>query len=153
MARRLFLFDPPSARVALTPLIDIAFLVLIFFMSLPLKRLAFKMQAQLPADGFSRFPVEDPKPTVVIRVRSQPQGARFYLGDQAASQVATFRPLIRKIGVHTIFEIHADNDVMWSDIVTVYDAFAAEECTHIRFRGTPDPGRAIRQAIPLPPPR
>ena len=37
-------------RLRLTPLIDVAFLVLIFFMALPMKRLDGKLSAHLPTE-------------------------------------------------------------------------------------------------------
>ncbi|MDH3593117.1 MAG: biopolymer transporter ExbD [Planctomycetota bacterium] len=145
-------------KLKMTPLIDIAFLVLIFFMALPLKTLAFKMEAQLPKEGIEGFPTDvQPPPKVILRLRTRADGTRFELGDHYSHDLGSLRPVVRRLGIDVIYEIHADSTVPWNDIVKVYDVLAEvqklEGAVRTRFRGTALPSRLIRQAIPLPPPR
>ncbi len=50
-----------EAKLQLTPMIDVSFLILIFFMCLPFKTLEGKLQAFLPTDkGINPTPQEPP---------------------------------------------------------------------------------------------
>ncbi len=142
---------PDAAKSALTPLIDIAFLVLIFFMSLPLRQLDGKLQAQLPENGFNPIETDRPPPDK-IRIRMRLHGERivYHLGDHEAASPQGLEPILRRLDAEDRYEIHADPDIPWNDIVGMVDVLAGLEYKHLQFYGTRLPSKEVRKAIPLP---
>lgn len=133
---------PSATRPALTPLIDIAFLVLIFFMALPLRRLDGKLEAYLPRNaGPNHFPEEQPD-IVHLRVRSGPV---YELGDRSAESPRAFAPVLRALGPGRTYEIHASADVGWGSVVTLVDLLKELELTQVRFRGAAKSAGAKRR--------
>lgn len=123
---------PPATRPGFTPLIDIAFLVLIFFMALPLKRLDGKLEAHLPRDvGPDHYPTQPPD-TVHLRVRPGPV---YGLGDRTSEDPRAFATVLAALGPERAYEIHASPGVRWSSVVTLVDLLQELKLTRVRFRG------------------
>lgn len=123
---------PSATRPALTPLIDIAFLVLIFFMALPLRRLDGKLEAYLPQNAGPRhYPDEQPD---IVHLRVRP-GPVYQLGDRTAESPRAFTTVLKALGPGRAYEIHASEGVRWGSVVTLVDLLKELELTRIRFRG------------------
>jgi len=143
-----------APRAPLTPLIDIAFLVLIFFMSLPYKRLDGKLEAHLPTgEGIHEVDKPEPERPIDIRIRARGDGYRFQLGEHVADAPRGLMPVLRQLGPKHKYEIQANAAIPWEQIVRVTDTLAELEFEKVRFHGTMRPTRAVRQARPLPKPR
>jgi len=130
--------------LSLTPLIDIAFLMLIFFMSLPFRGLDFKLQSHLPKDGPNQWRAEVKEP-VKIRVRLKGDGLVYALGQHAASSAQGLDPVIRALGPAYAYEIDAGTAVPWQGVVDAVNVLAAANCADVRFRGGPPLTREARQ--------
>ena len=141
-------YSPPSERLSLTPLIDIAFLVLIFFMALPLKRLDGKLQAHLPTKNGISTIIAEQRYVVPIRVRND----SFEVGDRRRASAWDLAPTLRLLGADNTYSIRGDADVSWNRIVSVIDVLSSLKYKHIEFFGTKDPPRRIRRSVPLPKP-
>ena len=141
-------YSPPPERISLTPLIDIAFLVLIFFMALPLKRLDGKLSAHLPTGNGIQSTIAEPRYVVPVRVRKD----SFQVGDRRLKSAWDLAPTLRQLGPDNTYSIRGDADVGWSRIVSVVDLLTSLKYKHVEFFGTKDPTRRVRQSIPLPVP-
>jgi biopolymer transport protein ExbD len=142
-------YSPPSERLSLTPLIDIAFLVLIFFMALPLKRLDGKLAAHLPTKNGIEPTFAEQRYVVPIRVRKN----SFQVGDRRLASAWDLAPTLKLLGKDSTYSIRGDADVGWNRIVAVVDVLSSLKYQHIEFFGTQDPPRRVRRSIPLPKPR
>ncbi len=138
----------PSERMSITPLIDIAFLVLIFFMALPLKRLDGKLSAHLPTgDGIVAIEAP-PRYVVSIRVRDD----SFEVGDRRKESAWDLAPTLKLLGPESTYSIRGDADVGWDRIVSVVDVLTSLKYEHVAFYGTKLPPRRVRRSVPLPKP-
>lgn len=135
-------------KLQLTPLIDIAFLVLIFFMALPMRRLDGKLEAFLPENGINPT-IETVRTPVRIRVREY----GFQLGDTRTASAWDLAPTLRKLGPDHKYQIRATPGIDTQKVVELVDVLAGLRYRHVEFEGTKLPGRAIRRAVPLPRPR
>jgi biopolymer transport protein ExbD len=143
----------PPAKPPLTPLIDIAFLVLIFFMSLPLRRLDGKLAAFLPKGvGIENAPAPEPEPTVEIRVLRRGDDHVYRLGQHTAPDPKGLEPTLRALGADNRYEIYGNPDVEWEAIVKVTDLLAGLKFTQVRFTGTRRPTTEQRRLLRLPAP-
>ncbi|MCK6461074.1 MAG: biopolymer transporter ExbD [Planctomycetes bacterium] len=132
---------PADETFSLTPMIDMAFLLIIFFILLPMKGLDFKLQCYLPkGDGLMPIAVP-PKETVKIRVRKEGDALVYELGQHRAPEAEGLTPVIRALGKTYAYEIDAAPLVPWRGVVDAADVLAAASCTDVRFRGGPMPGR------------
>ncbi len=122
---------PQDERPGLTPLVDIAFLILIFFMTLPMKQLDGKLLMQLPKHGMSPVPSEPP-PKVTIRVR---EGPLYLLGQHRAARAGELAPLIRRLGPENVYEIDATPQVAYASVISLVDVLAALDCTRVQVTG------------------
>ncbi len=123
---------PQDERPGLTPLVDIAFLILIFFMALPVKRLDGKLAMHLPTT-YGQIPLPaEPPPKVTIRVR---EGPLYLLGQHRANRAWDLAPLIRKLGPQNIYEIDATPQVDYASVVSLVDLLAAEQCLRVQVTG------------------
>jgi len=139
--------NPQSEQeyMSFTSLIDVAFLLIIFFMSLPLQQLDGKLQAHLPKDsGPSPFP-RKPKDTVRIAVRKHENALRYVLGDRSAESAAGLWPTLRALGPDNAYEVDATGKIPWQGVVDVVDVLREIGCTDVRFRGCAAPGPEIRR--------
>jgi len=147
--------EPPATQLSLAPLIDVAFLVLIFFMALPLRRLDHRLEAHLPKDeGPAPFPVPpEPRPKVRIRVLDRPAGVpRYRIGQNTFRTAVEMEPLLRRLGPANEYELFGEAPCPWQDLVAVVDLLTALDYTQVRFRGTRPPPVALRRTSPLPRP-
>lgn len=143
----------PPARLGITPLIDVAFLVLIFFMALPLKRLAFKMETFLPKkDGIDTTKTVPPLDIVRLRLRMRGDAVSYAVGGHTFDRATGLSEVLRNLGPKNHYEIHASADVPWEAVVETVDVLAALDYTKVRFRGVKRPTKELRRAIPLPSP-
>lgn len=124
-------------QLHMTSLIDMSFLLLVFFMCLPFKCLDHKLQAFLPrGEGFSpRFaPARD---TVKIRIRRQGDDLLYALGQHAMPSAEGLQPVIRALGPDYRYEIDAGATVPWQGVVDAVNVLASAECKDVCFRGGP----------------
>jgi biopolymer transport protein ExbD len=143
----------PPARLGITPLIDVAFLVIIFFMALPMKRLAFKMNTELPKElGIEPTDTKPPLDVIRLRLRMRGDAVSYTLGGHTCDRAAGLTPVLRQLGPLNRYEIHASVDVPWEAVVATVDVLAALDFKRIQFRGTRQPSRELRGCIPLPRP-
>ena len=142
---------PQPERIGITSLIDVAFLVLIFFMSLPMRQLDGKLQAHLPREGI--IPDDTEPPTMVdIRLRHRSTGTLYELGDHSGSTPFALEPVLRKLGPQNVHQIHADPAIDWQDLVGVLDLLQGLKYPKVRFRGTELPGPDLMRRPRLPRP-
>jgi biopolymer transport protein ExbD len=126
---------------SMTPMIDVSFLLIIFFILLPLKGLDFKLHAHLPkGDGILETP-QPPKETVRISVRKEGDALVYALGQHRSADPDGLAPVVRALGKEYAYEIDAAPLVPWRGVVAAADMLAAADCTDVRFRGGRLPGR------------
>jgi len=131
-------------QLQMTPMIDMSFLLIIFFMCLPFRGFDHKLQAFLPRDG--PFPsLAPPRETVKIRVRRQGDGLSYTLGQNVAPSAEGLLPVVRALGPKYAYEIDASAKVPWQGVVDMVNTLAAIECEDIRFRGGPPLTPEIRR--------
>jgi biopolymer transport protein ExbD len=138
-------------RLRLTPLIDVAFLVLIFFMALPLRRLDHKLATHLPkriGDGHTHV---DPEYVIRIHIHGSPAGSRYRLGDHRADRALDLQAVLRRLGPDNTYEIRADASVDWAAVVSMVDVLKGLDYTNVRFTGTRIPPE-VRRLLKLPRP-
>ncbi|MHC4549415.1 MAG: ExbD/TolR family protein [Planctomycetota bacterium] len=145
---------PPAARLGFTPLIDVAFLVIIFFMALPLRRLDHKLDAELPKRGSTPTVDHEPPPDIIrIHLRRQGDAVVYRLGGHTAARAAGLARVLRLLGPGNIYQIRSTPEVPWEAVVGMVDVLLAAKCTKLQFYGTRAPPRALRGMVPLPAPR
>ena len=156
-------FMEEEVRMELTPLIDVAFLILIFFMCLPFKTLDGKLQAFLPTEkGLNPTPEKPPEPfwiKVHIVGRKEmprewgPEGTltvqmptevkyRFNQGE--TDSLAEVSAYIRKMkrdsqsvpDANVTGEIKAGHKVPHKFIIAVLNKFAENRVEKVDFYGT-----------------
>jgi len=137
--------ESEQAQMSFTSLIDVAFLLIIFFMCLPFQRLDHKLEAFLPKGDGPVPTLAPPKETVRIRVRKRENALLYVLGDHSAPSAADLRPTLRALGPDNAYEVDATEKVPWQGVVDVVNVLREIGCTEVRFRGGPAPGREIRQ--------
>jgi biopolymer transport protein ExbD len=142
---------PPAARLALTPLIDVAFLVIIFFMALPIRRLDGKLSAHMPKEGYREDP-QKAEDVVRIRVYRSGEDIRFMLGDQIFADAWQMVPILEKLGPHLRYEIRGDPRLVWQSMVSVVDVLTGLEFTHVQFTYGGGLNPAVRRSQRLPAP-
>ena len=143
-----------AARPPLTPMIDVAFLVLIFFMALPMRSLDGKLAAFLPPRGFRPdYTPPPPKDRVIVRVRGGEERPLSYeVGQNRFDRLSDLRQLLFRMGDEYRYEIHADASTPWKRVVKVVDLLTDLHFKDVDFRGTKIPPASVRRAIPLPEP-
>lgn len=149
--------ETDAPRPPLTPMIDIAFLVLIFFMALPMRSLDGKLSAYLPkTHGPNQFVVDPlPKERVVVRVRGgdERRDLSYEVGQNRFERLSEMRALLSKMGNEYRYEVHADSTTPWNRVVQVVDLLTDLRFKDVDFRGARNLEAAVRRAIPLPDPR
>ena len=133
---------PADETFSLTPMIDMSFLLIVFFILLPLKGLDAKLSAHMPRDaGIVPDNLEEPKDTVKIRVRRDGEALEYTLGQHSAPKADGLSPVIRALGPQYAYEIDATPAVPWQGVIDAVNVLAASECTDVRFRGGRMPAR------------
>jgi len=144
--------QPPEERFSMTPLIDVAFLIIIFFMSLPLRQLDGKLAAYLPKEHGWHPRSAEPRDVVHLAIRKRGGGYRYSVGDQRADDPIRLEPALRKLGTDNTYEIKAGPSVEWDAVVKLVDLLAALRYPNVQFYGTPAPAADVRRSVPLPAP-
>jgi biopolymer transport protein ExbD len=135
---------PEDQELQMTSLIDMSFLLIIFFMCLPFRGFDHKLQAFLPRDG--DMPSEAAaKETVKIRVRLRGDDLSYTLGQHVAPSAEGLMPVVRALGPKYAYEIDASAKIPWQRVVDMVNTLAAVRCDDIRFRGGPALTREIRR--------
>jgi biopolymer transport protein ExbD len=128
---------PDDEQLQMTSLIDMSFLLLVFFMCLPFKCLDHKLQAFLPrGEGIGPWSAAQ-KDTVKIRIRRQGDDLVYALGQHATPSAEGLEPVIRALGPDYRYEIDAGPTVPWQRVVDAVNLLAAAGCKDVRFRGGP----------------
>ena len=142
-----------EVRLSITPLIDVTFLLLIFFMcAMKFKTLERKVAAYLPKDrGLAKTKIkleEKPKITVELKRKKGEQHTRVKLLDsEIGMDESGFLLLDARItSIHNSNadlpgEINAWAEVPHADVVRAIDAFLRAGVEEITFYGAPPPGR------------
>lgn len=170
-----------KAELQLTPMIDISFLIIIFFMCLPFKTLAGKLQAFLPTDkGIAPTPQEPPneiKVQIHIVARKEvdrpwgPEGARktvqmptevkYRFADRESDDIEQVYRWILEAkkaaegaeNTKVLGEIKAGHKVPHKFIVAVLNKFAQARMEKVDFYGTQLPTTEVRKLRVLPYPK
>ena len=168
-------------KLELTPMIDISFLILIFFMCLPFKTLDGKLAAFLPTDkGINPTPAEPPveiKVSVHIMARSEvpalwgpnevqdkvskPTVFKYKFGDQETEDLKEVAEYIKNAyraaegseNTNVLGEIKAGHKVPHKFVVAVLNKFAEAGMEKVDFYGTAIPPKELRQQPYLPYPK
>jgi biopolymer transport protein ExbD len=165
-----------KAELQLTPMIDMAFLIIIFFMCLPFKTLEGKLAAFLPTDkGINPIPQEPPneiKVSVHIVARqeiaarwgpenkaiSKPTVFKYKFGDRETDQLGDVSQWIKDAyraaegteNTKVLGEIKAGHKVPHKFVVAVLNKFAEAGMQKVDFYGTAIPGKELREQPYLP---
>lgn len=156
MARGKKFDDQEEVTLSITPLIDVTFLLLIFFMcAMKFKTLERKVAAFLPKDrGLAKTKIkleEKAKITVELKRTKQEKVTRVKLLDsEIGVDEQGFQLLNQQIAqIHRSpgnedlpGEIHAWAWVPHADVIKAIDAFMAADITDITFIGAPPQGVA-----------
>lgn len=131
----------PALDINLTPLIDVVFLLLIFFMVSTTFQKETRIEIQLPeADTATEQPQPEDKLEIVID-----QGGRFFLNDREVvdTQAATLKGAITRV-VDDNFEIpvmiRADGQAPYQAVITAMDVLSQLGMNQMSFVAirTPD---------------
>jgi biopolymer transport protein ExbD len=147
--------DQEEVNLSITPLIDVTFLLLIFFMcAMKFKTLERKIAAFLPTDKGLRPTVQiiphQEKITVLLKRERDEQSTRVKLLDAEIGRDArAFELLDQRLKAIRSFpengkmpgEINAGPEVPHSDVVRCLDAFMKAGIHDLEFVGTAPPGR------------
>ncbi|MGH7162251.1 MAG: biopolymer transporter ExbD [Planctomycetota bacterium] len=176
------MMDEQSAQMDLTPVIDMSFLLIVFFILLPFKTLEGKLAAYLPTDkGINTIPQdplneikvsvhivarkEEPRPWGLGQTRlmvSMPTEARYRFGDQDTDKIEDVGRWIRDgldaakaSGGETkiLGEIKAGHKVPVKFVVAVLNKFAEAGLDKVDFYGTALPPPELRRSPILPYPK
>jgi len=139
-------------KLQITPMIDVTFLLLIFFMLLPFRSLERKLAAFLPKDrGLAKTKIkleEVPKITVELKRSEKERITRVKLLDQEiGSGPAGFNILDQRIkqiagsNKELPGEINAWPWVPHQDVMRAIDSFMKAQVTDLTFVGAPPPGK------------
>ena len=146
---------PDDVKLSITPLIDVTFLLLVFFMcAMKFKTLERKVAAFLPTDRGQAITVKpfDPEVKISVRLAREPGEAAtgVKLLDEALGTGETaFTELDRRVAGIAADprnqdwpgEIDAAAEVPHHDVVRCLDAFLKAGIGNVRFVGAPEPGR------------
>jgi len=177
LKRTLKEMEQPS-EMNMTPMIDVSFLLIIFFICLPMKVLEGKIQAFLPTDkGINPTPAEPPleiKVSVHIMARQEqmrpygpnskpepmPTQFRYKLGNanEETSNLGEVLDYIKKANqaardtpnAKITGEIKAGHKVPHKFVIAVLNKFAEAGLEKVDFYGTAIPPQSLRKQLYLP---
>jgi len=155
-----------EARFDLTPVIDISFLLIVFFLCLPFKSLDAKLQAWLPtSDGIVSTRLESPEHEVRIPVGVAARGLRdgrperfpYRCGDVETCEIGDVEAYVARLkaladgaaGGRAVGEIRADRRTPHKFVVAILNVFAAQGVAEVRFVGVARPDAEARRQAPL----
>lgn len=147
--------DQEEVKLSITPLIDVTFLLLIFFMcAMKFKTLERKVSAHLPTDkgrAINRVIIPpETKITVLLKRDAGDRATRVQLLDSPIGMDAPAFALLDKelTAIHASpankdmpGELEAGPEVPHADVVRCLDAFLKAGITEVEFVGTAPPGR------------
>jgi biopolymer transport protein ExbD len=147
--------DQEEVKLSITPLIDVTFLLLIFFMcAMKFKTLERKVAAFLPKDrGIEKSVIPDlDEATITVMLKRQlgETNTRVKLLDaEIGRDAAAFQVLDERLrGIRQSpgnedlpGEINAAPEVPHADVVRCVDSFMKAGINNIRFVGTKQPGQ------------
>jgi len=171
-----------EVKLELTPMIDISFLIIIFFMCLPFKTLEGKLAAFLPKDkGIESLPQDPPQNfPIKIHIVGRKETPRTWGPEENQTQVMMPTEVKYKLGsgnvvtedLDTVYkfivdakktaadtaqepvgEIKANHKVPHKFIVAVLNKFAQAELEKVDFFGTQVPKGDKRRTAVLPYPK
>lgn len=135
-----------GARLDLTPMIDVTFLLLVFFLcTLRFQSLEAKLAAHLPRDvgGGAAHPAHPERIDLSLRARADAGGARaleYRLGPRRASALDALLPALAELraarpdrGV----ALHVGEDVTTGEVVHVLDALVGLGLGDVAFAPVP----------------
>jgi biopolymer transport protein ExbD len=142
----------PAVKMMITPMIDVTFLLLIFFMLLPFRSLERKLAAYVPTDKGQahtrKLIPPETKISVALFREEGTERTKVKLHDQMLGYddrgFAALDLRVRQIHVDAPDmkgEIDATAEVPHGDVIRCLDAFQSAGVTNVEFRGTPPPGR------------
>ena len=142
----------PELKLSITPMIDVTFLLLIFFMLLPFRTLERKVAAFLPKDkggAHSKVKIVDPpKISVVLRRQKDEPATRVKLLDTLIGSGETgFVVLDDRLAAIAARNrempgfIDATGYVPHADVIRVIDSFQKAGVETVEFKGAPPKGR------------
>jgi len=144
--------DNPELKIAITPMIDVTFLLLIFFMLLPFRSLERKVAAFLPMDrGGAKTKVkitDPPKIAVTLHRRIDEPATRVVLLDTLIGSGETaFASLDDRVKAIAARDrelpgfIDATGHVPHGDVIRALDSFQKAGIEDVTFKGTRAKGR------------
>jgi biopolymer transport protein ExbD len=143
-------FDDDECRMDLTPVIDMSFLLVVFFICLPFKSLDAKLAAYLPTNRGIRETLQpEVKVDVRVVISEEGAGARYRIDGETTRDLEV---LLRRIEaakgtkLEVRGRIQAGAKVPTKYVVAVLNQFAAASVTDVEFFGTPIPTAGIRHA-------
>ena len=167
-----------EGKIELTPLIDVAFLILIFFMCLPFKTLDGKLQAFLPTDKGINPIEQDPVNEIMVSVHivarkeeahrfgpdekplivQMPTEVRYKFGDRETDDLNSILKWIDEARAaakgtensKVKGEIKAGHKVPHKYIVALLNKFAEAKLEKVDFYGTQIPTPKLRRKPYLP---
>lgn len=147
----------------MTPVIDISFPLIVFFLCLPPRSLAAKLEAALPTTRGIWPHLLDPaaEARIDVRVVRGADGFVYQCGDSRTADVAEVERWIARLrdgagaagAKRVVGQVGADARAPHKYVIAAVNAFAAQNVAEVRFEGAGPPSEAERRARPLPPPR
>ena len=117
--------DTSSAeeKPRLMPMIDVAFLIIIFFMALPMKTLDGKIETFLPKNqGIGPQDAEEaPPPRVRITVRRRGEDFTYRIARRRFTSHFDLIPLLKKLGDTNVYEIDGTPALPNQAVINVVD--------------------------------
>jgi len=170
-----------EGKLELTPMIDMAFLIIIFFMCLPFKTLDGKLQAFLPTDKGIQPIEQDPASEFMVSVHimareekpkvfgppefkqnvTMPSSVRYKFGDRETKDLKKVQGWIKEAfkaaegteNSKVKGEIKAGHKVPHKFVVAVLNKFAEAGLDKVDFYGTQIPTPKLRRKPYLPYPK
>jgi len=136
----------------LMPMIDVAFLVLIFFMALPMKRLDHKLETELPKGLGWQATLDVPPLAVRIAIRKTGEKVHYRVGVHRAATAAGLTPVLRKFTSDELYEIDASKAVPHQAVISMIDVLKGLKYKKLSFTGVRSPTPQLRRLSPLPQP-
>ena len=132
-------------EINLTPLIDVVFLLLIFFMVTTSFRMETQLSVELPEASSTAALANDPMVIVISRDRTHAINDQVLLKNDSASIEAGILNAIKGVSPEEVV-LMADANTPHHSVVTVLDILARAEITNVQIRTQSlrtDQGRAL----------
>jgi len=121
----------------MTPMIDVVFLLIVFFLCIDFKVLESKLEAWLPTDRGASPEIVQPEEQLVVRVHVREPGTTVYPDGEASIDPASNRPKRFRLVGHTVrFEVGAHSCKTIADAKRELTRIANDANSMIPDRGT-----------------